>query len=179
MKLVIINGLPGTGKTTLANLLSKELIMPIVAKDTIKEFLFDELGVTDRTWSRTLGMASNDFLYQLTDIMLASDKSLIIENAFEVAFARPRLKVLVNKYKPSVLEVYCTTDPAIRKQRFVSRNETGERHQGHFDQENYAAKLGPEPYEKYSPIEIGPVLRIDTTEDTDLKKIIKAVHELA
>jgi len=48
MKLIIINGLPGTGKTTIAKPMAEQLGFPLVSKDTIKEFLFDTIGVSDR-----------------------------------------------------------------------------------------------------------------------------------
>lgn len=45
MKLIIINGLPGTGKTTIAKPLASKLGFPLIAKDGIKEFLFDTVGL--------------------------------------------------------------------------------------------------------------------------------------
>ena len=65
MKIVIINGIPGTGKTTIAKPLADQLGFPLISKDTIKEFLFDTIGVGDREWSQMLGKASSEFLYSL------------------------------------------------------------------------------------------------------------------
>ena len=42
--LIIINGAPCTGKTTLGRKLAKQLCLPFLSKDGIKEVLFDTLG---------------------------------------------------------------------------------------------------------------------------------------
>lgn len=179
MKLIIINGLPGSGKSTLAKPLAKALGLPLIAKDTIKEFLFDQLGTRDRTWSKTLGKASSDFLYSLAETMLSDGQSVIIENAFEKAFAATRLQNIINLYHPQVIEIYCSADPEIRKQRFIDRNESGERHPGHVDHENYAANAGSDFLTRYAPIEISKVVRIDTTTYVDIEELAKSMNVLA
>ena len=40
-RLVLVNGLPGAGKTTLAAALAAELAVPLVSKDALKEMLAD------------------------------------------------------------------------------------------------------------------------------------------
>ena len=45
--LIIINGAPCTGKTTLGRKLAKQLRLPFLSKDGIKEVLFDTLGWED------------------------------------------------------------------------------------------------------------------------------------
>jgi len=70
--LVIIGGLPGTGKSTLGSFLSQELSFPCVSKDGIKETLYDTLGYSDRKWSRKLGVASFELLYYFIGLELAA-----------------------------------------------------------------------------------------------------------
>lgn len=179
MKLIIINGLPGSGKSTLAKPLAKELSLPLIAKDAIKEFLFDQLGTADRAWSKTLGKTSNDFLYSLTEALLADGRSLIVENAFEKAFAAPRLQSIIEQYHPEVVEIYCATDPEIRKQRFIDRNESGKRHPGHADHENYTAITAPDVSIKYAPIGISTVTHIDTTSYVDIPALARSLSTSA
>ena len=182
MNLIIISGLPATGKSTIAKALSEKLNFPLIAKDIIKESLFDTLGVKDRNWSRTLGKASNEFLYELTDKLLADGYSLIIENAFEKQFAEPRLKEILKLHKPNVLEVHCMTDPAVRRRRFIERDESGNRHVGHVDALNYPTNDEPEPLDKYPALDLGDTLVFDTTDTTigDTDTIINAIeHRLS
>src|SRR5882757_1320731 len=49
---VLVSGLPGSGKSMLAECLRQRLSWPLLAKDNLKEILFDTLGVRDRDWSR-------------------------------------------------------------------------------------------------------------------------------
>lgn len=41
--IVLVNGAPGSGKTTLASPLGRMLGLPLIAKDTIKEAMADVL----------------------------------------------------------------------------------------------------------------------------------------
>ena len=66
--LVIVTGLPCTGKTVLAHRLAHDIHIPIIAKDDLKESLFDSLGWSDRDWSIKLGRATIQLLYQLVSV---------------------------------------------------------------------------------------------------------------
>ncbi|HEX8389921.1 MAG TPA: AAA family ATPase [Candidatus Saccharimonadales bacterium] len=180
MKLIIVNGLPATGKTLLSSQLSKSLDIPKIGKDDIKEFLFDKLGVRDREWSRSLGMASNDILYQLTDTLLSRDESLIVENAFEYQFAKPKFEKLIDKYNPEVYEIYCLTDKDVRRKRFVDRNESGERHVGHNDVFNYVSEDEAEPQEKYDILQVGQLIKVDTTDFSTvfIESIVRSLNQV-
>jgi len=41
--LIVVTGMPSSGKTTVAEDLSRRLQLPLIAKDTIKESLYDTL----------------------------------------------------------------------------------------------------------------------------------------
>jgi len=163
MKLIIVNGLPATGKSTIAKSISSELDIPMIGKDDIKEFLFDTLGVKDRKWSTTLGKASSNALYNIADILLADGHSIIIESAFFVDYTKPKIDSLVEKYHPIVIEVYCSASQEIRRQRFINRAESGQRHVGHVDHTNFLKDIDPEPLDTYAPIGVGRLLTVDTS----------------
>lgn len=180
MNLILVNGLPATGKTTIARTLSATLDMPVISKDVFKEFLFDTIKAKDREWSKVLGGVSNDFVYILADKLLTNGESIIIENAFEYEFAKPNLEKLLKGKNINVTEVYCTTDKNIRRNRFKARQESGDRHLGHVDSLNYLSDNEPEPLEKYRPIELAGsnFIHIDTTDvslDDTLEMILKHI----
>ncbi|MBU0660804.1 ATP-binding protein [Patescibacteria group bacterium] len=136
--LIIVNGHPGTGKTTIAKKLSKLLSLPLISKDDIKESLFDTLGVKDREWSKTLGGASIKLLFDIAENHIATHNSIIIENAFIPKYDIKNIQELINKHPHYLpIELYCTCDEALRQKRFIDRNESGNRHPGHVDSWNY------------------------------------------
>ncbi len=56
-RIVIVSGAPGAGKTTLAPPLAAALGLPLFAKDTIKETLYDLLGYDEADRCRVSGVA--------------------------------------------------------------------------------------------------------------------------
>ncbi|HSW75289.1 MAG TPA: ATP-binding protein [Candidatus Saccharimonadales bacterium] len=182
VKLVLINGLPGVGKTTLQTRLAKDLNLPTMGKDTIKEFLFDHLGVHDREWSRVLGVAAIDMLHILVEQLIASGETLIIENAFYKSFAAPQFKELSEKFGAPILEVYCFTDDETRIMRYKERTISGRRHPGHADSENFKNLNSEQAVRNYLPLEIGEVVKYDTTapSESGYKQLLSQIrHFLA
>lgn len=57
--LVVVTGMPAAGKTTLAKSLRRELCLPLIAREEIKERLYDTLGTGDIEWSNRLGSAAS------------------------------------------------------------------------------------------------------------------------
>jgi len=55
---VVVSGPPASGKSTLAPMLARELDLPLIAKDTIKDALMSVLPVPDVEASRQMGRAA-------------------------------------------------------------------------------------------------------------------------
>lgn len=58
-RFVVVSGLPGSGKSTVARLVSPALNLPVIDKDDILERLFDSKGVGDASWRRALSRQSD------------------------------------------------------------------------------------------------------------------------
>lgn len=160
--LIAINGAPGSGKTTLMKWLEPELKIPGLAKDDVKEFLFDRLGYHDRDWSRVLGRASVEALYLVAREFLAANEHLIVENAFWPEVAVPAFEEILNDTEADFIEVYCVTDEETRLKRFEKRLKNSERHPGHVD--NLATLSDATDY---ATLGIGETIPFDTTNPTD------------
>jgi hypothetical protein len=96
--LILLTGLPATGKSTLGRQLSERLGIPYISKDDIKEIMFDRLGWSDREWSKKVGTATYDLLYYFLEPFLQNGASLIIDSNFSPKFDAPRFLGLREKY---------------------------------------------------------------------------------
>ena len=67
---VLVNGLPGSGKTTLARAVAHHLGLPLFSKDVIKEAHADVLGAEragwpQRRWNAAIGAAASETMWAL------------------------------------------------------------------------------------------------------------------
>ena len=131
--LIIVTGRPAAGKSTLANWLSKELNLPIVSKDRIREILFDQLGWEDREWAQQLGRASIELMFYFAQTQLASGHSIVMDNAFSPEVTTPQVLALKSLTNAEVFQIICDADSKVLFQRFMKRAESGKRHPGHGD----------------------------------------------
>ena len=177
--LVIVLGPPGSGKTTLARRIAQEFRLPLVAKDDIKESLFDSLGWHDREWSKKLGHATFGLLFYFIEAQLAAGHSLIVECNFDNENATPRFRALQDKYNFEPFQIFCHAPEEILAQRFRSRWASGTRHPGHVDDQIDAAQFSTILKRYQEPLNLGgTVIKIDTT-DFDHIDYSGLYHELA
>ena len=97
MDLIVIAGMPASGKSTYAKKLSRAIKYPIVEKDNIKEELFDTLGFKCYAEKRQLDVAATAALLRVADDMLSCGQSLIMVNNFRDD-AKEALEKLILKY---------------------------------------------------------------------------------
>lgn len=130
--LIIIGGIPGSGKTTLGNKLAKHFGLPILNKDGIIELLFEEIGVEENEKNiPQLRSATYKILcYAAEQICLAGD-SLIIEGNFNSESGTPELLGLIKKGLSEVFLIECICSKEVAFDRFKKRHDTEERHQLH------------------------------------------------
>jgi predicted kinase len=131
--LVIVSGLPASGKTTLARWLAAELRLPLYARDDIKEQLFDSLGWSDRAWSQRLGRASWALLYWALESQLSAGRSCIAESNFDPQRDTSRLNGLHDRYGFRAIQIHCHADGHVLVERYMARVADGTRHPGHVD----------------------------------------------
>jgi predicted kinase len=163
--IVIVTGLPGTGKTTLGRRLAADLRLPYFYKDGIKESLFDALGWSDRAWSRRLGVASYDVLFAIIAAELAAGRSLVVESNFSPQYDTPRFLALKRRYGFAPVQVLCSAEGAVVLERFRSRAASAERHPGHVETENLAEFEAVLLQGRLEPLDIGgALLEVETTD---------------
>ena len=131
--IILINGLPGTGKTTFARWLQKETGYPLLMRDEMKELLFDILGYSDRGWSEKLGGACYELLFLIMDQMMHAGSNIIVEGYFTAHRHGERIQHLLTTHGYGMKEVLFFCDGEECYRRFEERAEKGIRHPGHVD----------------------------------------------
>jgi predicted kinase len=128
--IVVVTGPPAAGKTTVAEALADGLRLPLIAKDPVKEVLFDALGHGDVEWSKRLGRAVYPLLYHVLEQQLRAGRSCVLEANFDHAAATDTLAELRARRPFRALQVVCVADPEVLLARYAAR---AGRHPGHLD----------------------------------------------
>jgi len=163
--LILINGLPCTGKTSLGLKIAAQFALPFIYKDGVKELLFDTFGWRDREWSKKLSQASYDLLFYFAEAELSVGRSLVMEANFSSDLHTNRFLELKERcpYKP--IQVLCLTQGNILLERFTRRAERSDRHPGHLDARNLDEFKPIFLNNQHLPLEIGGALiPVDTTD---------------
>jgi len=132
-RVLIVNGLPGVGKTTQAQALALRLGWPLMTKDMCKESLFDTLGWSDRAWSHKLSLASMALLFVWLEAELRAGRDCIVDANFEAHRDTPLFAMLATKYTVQWVQLHVMCDGDVLWQRHLARGASGTRHPGHLE----------------------------------------------
>ena len=169
--LVVVSGLPASGKTTAGRILSERLSLPLIDKDAILEALFDSLGCEDRDQRYLLSRASDEVLYTLAE----SSGAAVLVNWWNHDSAPPRLRAISS----SLVEVYCDCPVEVAAARFAARR----RHPGHLDQlrslEEHEERIQRMRETHRGPLRLSdPVVTVDTGRPLDDDRVAELVRSL-
>jgi predicted kinase len=173
--IIIFTGLPGTGKTTLSRLVADAVGVPLVAKDDIKEIMYNSIGWSDKAFSAKLARATFEIMDYVTEQHLKNGASIILESNYSPVLASEDFQNWQKKYGCSIVQIVCQTDVDVLAHRYFERQHT-DRHPGHLDSdtaEGYrAGYLKRIENGDDQPLTVdGPTRIVDTTDfstvDTD------------
>ena len=127
MKFIVFSGLPGTGKSKLAEAVGRELGIPVFAKDWLEAGLLRS-GLTVSNTASNLGSASYDLLTVLADRQLSLHQSVILDSVASTESIRSTWREISRKYHADwrVVECICPDEPAHRERLAIrQRNIPG------------------------------------------------------
>lgn len=160
---VLVNGVPASGKSSVARALSDATGWPVLTLDTIKNPFLTVLPPGDRLFNRTLGRASYAAIFDLIADAPAGS-TVLIDAWFGFQPTEVLTEGLARAGVTEVAEVWCHAPPDTIGARYAAR--LGSRPAGHPGAE-YVPELIALAH-RARPTGVAPRFDLDTTQPPDL-----------
>ncbi len=165
---VLVNGIPASGKSTVARAVSAAKNWPLLTLDTVKEAFFAHLGTGDRDYNRLLGKASYQAIF--AHVRDFPDDMIVVIDAW---FGFQPIDVLQSHIAQAgigqIAEIWCHAPGNILGERYGARLVS--RHSGHLGA-SYIPEL-VELAERARPLGNYPLFDVDTTRPLDCDGLLK------
>ena len=158
---MLVVGWPGSGKTTLARALARELGLAYLGKDEVKEALMDALDAPSSVpESQRLGRAA---VHCVLRVARGCPGAVIDSTLF--SYTLP----LVRELPGPLVEIRCQVEADVARRRYGARR----RDERHLDDQRTERELWGQPV---LPLGVGPLVVVDTGQPVDAAEIAAKVR---
>ena len=121
MKMIVFSGLPGTGKSSLAESIGRQLGIPVFAKDWLEaSLILSGLGSKDDL--KQLGFAGYELLTVLAERQFMLNQSVILDSVASTQNSRIKWQQLAEQYGVERLVIECIcSDEGVHRARLKER----------------------------------------------------------
>lgn len=168
---ILINGVPGAGKTTVARALSRRLRMPLFSKDVIKEAHADVFGAAPPAgyspsgWDRQFGAAANQTMWAL---LADAPAGAILESTWPAAQTWPYVaRGLARAGVGHPVQIWCQIPVPVARARFDQRQPSRHPLLTPPDDADWEQR-----WAHAEPLPIPDTLRVQTTEPVNIETIV-------
>lgn len=164
---ILVNGVPASGKSSVARAVASRLQAPLMALDTVKQPMFGHFGVGDREHNRKLGRASYEIIFSAIGDW-PDPMTIVIDAWFGFQPREVLEKHLVAAGVTRTAELWCHAPASVIADRYGSRVAT--RSAGHPGLEYVPELIAL--VERAKPLELGACRAVDTTEELNVDGVM-------
>jgi adenylate kinase family enzyme len=159
---VVVTGVPGSGKTTLAQSLADELGAPFLSLDSVKERQYETYGAP--LGGRVLRQAAED---ELGDLLAGSVDLAVVDIWVQPDRDTDRVITLLQRQAASTVEVLCRVPAKVAVERYVRRVRAGP----HQPADAETLRRIRRAVRTIQPLGLGPCLEIDTAQPVVVRQV--------
>ena len=174
-RLIVVSGLPASGKSTVAKALASSLELPLFDKDTFLEALFEITPVKDAQMRKDLSLRADG---EFQDHATRSGSAVLAS-----WWRHPRSSV--NSGTPTEwlvdlpgthVEIHCICSPSVAAERFLCRK----RHPGHLDSRWLKAELlaSFKQQASFGSVGFGHLIEVNTERALELIALVRTVAQI-
>lgn len=172
-RVVLVNGVPASGKSRLAKSLSQRTGWPVLSLDGIKNPFLEHIGGVDRDFNRTLGKASYQAIWSF--IREAPAGSTFIVDAWFGFQPKALLEAYIKDAGVDrIAELWCKVPGAVAGERYASRLK--DRLPGHPGAE-YVGELVVLA-DRAEPMGCGALMTVDQTKEPNIDDIAAWISDV-
>jgi predicted kinase len=175
--LIVVTGRPASGKSTLSEILAREINFPLISRDTLKAGYINTIGAEHAQLDDFAAMHIYDTFFEVIGSLISKKIPVIVEAAFQNHLWQPLLLPLQDV--ADIRIVICDITPDLAKARFADRrlnDPTRDRFHG----DNLLVEKGGIHTDTFEHLNMDvPILKVDTTGrySPDIQQILGFINK--